>query len=101
MPKTITSVVTFNVTASADAPFNVCAGQSIPFYDANFHIATQAAQYGDMTAQDAPAAVGDVISYRNGDLKDIWFKNAAAGVNTQIICVAVVPVDYVKEALGL
>ena len=54
-----------------------------------------------MTVQDAPAAAGSSISFPFGDLKDIWFKNAAAGVNTTVYCVAVVPVAYVQEVLGL
>jgi len=100
MPSTITSMVTFNVTAANDAPFRL-TDHDIPFYEANFHIAAQAAVYGDMTVQNAPAAIGDIVTFPKGNIKDVWFKNAAPGVNTQIICVAVVPTEYTKKALGL
>lgn len=100
MPKTSTSFVTLNVTATSDSAFRI-TDHDIPFYEANFHIVTNAALYGDMTAQDAPAAVGDVITFPKGNVKDIWFKNAGAGANTKIVCVATVPTDYVKGALNL
>jgi hypothetical protein len=100
MGSTMTSFVTLSVTATHDGAFRI-TDQDIPFYEANFHIALNDATYGDMTAQNAPAASGSVITFPKGNLKDIWFKNAAAAANCQIICVAVVPTEYVKAALGL
>lgn len=99
MVSTKRSIVSLSYTASADTPF-VITDHDIPFYDANFHVSTQNALYGDMVSQEAPASVGDVISFRNGNIKDIFFKNAGAGANTKIICVATVPTNYVSDALG-
>lgn len=99
MVSTIASLVTISHTATNDSAFRL-TDHDIPFFDANFHVAAQAAKYGDMTAQNADAAVGDVITFRNGNIKDIWFINAAGGANTQIICVATVPNKYVKSELG-
>jgi hypothetical protein len=87
-------------TASADTPFRL-SDVSIPFYEGNFHIVDENAYYGDMAAQEAPAFVGDVITFPRGDLADIFFKNYTGGSNTKIVFVGVVPTEKVKESLGL
>lgn len=98
MPKTTTSIITLNKTATSDASFRICDA-SIPFYDINVHVESNDCKYGTPVAQEAIAVTGSVISFRNGDIRDIWFKNRVAGNNTKIIIVATVPTDYVTKGL--
>lgn len=75
--------------------------QNIYFYEVNFHISTFGALYGAAGNVNASAGVGTVISFKNGNLHDIQFKNAAAGSNAVIDCVATIVDEKVKKALGI
>lgn len=94
--KTFTS---FSLTC-ADAPQPITTTPT-PFYEANFHISTNPVYYGDGQRQSAPATVGSVISYTYGNLQDIFFKNYNSGSNGVVICVATVPLTWVRQKLGL
>lgn len=94
------SVITFRHTATDDLPFRLTS-YDIPFFEANFYIATHALVYGDATAQNAPQAAGTSFWFDKGNLKDVWFKNAGAGNNTVITVVATIPNLETLKALGL
>lgn len=96
----VTSVITLDYAATHDMPFQVTE-QDLPFYDVNIHILTNAALYGNMKMQVAPIAVNGVLSFRNGNLKDFWFKNAVGAANTQIVVVATIPLPWVQQQLGM
>jgi len=72
---------------------------SIPFYEANFHCETASVLYGTGEECSAPLNNGDVVFFRNGDLRDFFFKNAAAGVNGKVVVVCTVPTDAIKNKL--
>lgn len=94
------SVITFDVTATHDNPFNITP-HDIPFYTANFHCYTNAALYGSQIAQPGTFGVGAVIDFTNGNLHDFFFRNAVGAANTNIVCIATVPTTFVKQQLGL
>jgi hypothetical protein len=93
------SITSFSLTC-ADAPKPLTTTPT-PFYDANFHVTTHPAYYGDGLRQQSPATVGSVITFQNGNLADIFFKNYTAGSNSVIECVATVPLTWVKQKLGM
>ena len=43
--------------------------------------------------------VGDVVSFRNANLRDIFVKNRTAGSNGKVVIVATVPQKVIKEIL--
>jgi hypothetical protein len=98
MVKTTTSLITLQHTATADTPFRL-TDASIPYYEVNIHIYDNKAYYGTAVEQVGEASVGAVISFQNGDLRDLYFKNFTAGSNCKIVAVATVPTDYVKAQL--
>jgi len=94
------SFLSFSKTATADTPFRLTE-ESIPFYDANFHVLSNDAYYGDAAVLEAPQYAGDRTFFTKADLKDLWFKNYTAGSNTKVVGVATVPTTYVLQSLGL
>jgi len=86
------------LTLSDDAIHRV-SDYSMPFYEANFHCETASLLYGTGEVCEAPLNNGDVVFFRNGDLKDFFFKNAAAGVNGKVVVVATVPTSAVLQKL--
>jgi hypothetical protein len=97
---TLSTFITFQHTATNDAPFRL-TDDDIPFFEANFYVETQDCLYGTAVSQDAPKSAGNSFWFDRGNLRDIWFKNAAVGVNTKIVVVATVPVKETLEKLGL
>lgn len=97
---TVTSFITFSKTATNDSPFRLL-DTDLPFYDANIHAYTQNALYGDMTQQLGKIFAEDVAFFQKGNLKEVWFKNAGVGANTNIVAVCTVPTTFVKQELGL
>jgi hypothetical protein len=75
--------------------------ESIPFYDANIYIYDHDVYYGSGAVQDAIAPKNTVLSFRNGDIKDVFFKNKTSGSNGRIVIVATVPVKQVLDKLRL
>jgi len=58
--------------------------------EANIHVETNNANYGDRAGQDATVTAGDVVSFQDFNLADVFFKNSGAGANTVIRVVGVV-----------
>ena len=73
----------------------------LPFYEANIHCYSNALYYGDGAIMEAYVNVGDVLSFKNGNLAELFIKNKTAGNNGQIVVVATVPTARVQEALKL
>lgn len=61
-----------------DLPYSVC----------NFYVLTQNTLYGDGVIIEAPQAANSAFWLDHGNLRDVWFKNAAPGANTKIVAVA-------------
>lgn len=87
-------------TASADTPF-VLVSHPLWFRDANIHIETNDANYGDNAEQEATASAGGTLTFTDFNLADIWFKNAAAGSNTTIRAVGVLMSKGRKKSLEI
>lgn len=90
-------------TAAADTIFKLT---TVPlwFEDVNIHVYTNNAAYGDAT--DLANVYGliyanDVISFRNLNLNDVYFRNATGGSNTTITAVGVLMSDARKKELGI
>lgn len=94
-----TSVISFSLTMTDDNPHRVTEFD-IPYYEVNLHCYTNDLLYGTGEVLAAKILADDVASFRNGNLRDFLFKNAAAGSNGQIVAVAVIPTKFVKKNLG-
>ena len=81
------TVISFQHTATSDDLFRL-TNDDIRFSDANFYVSTNAALFGSSVINEAPASAGSAFWFRNGNLRDFWFKNAVAGNNTTITVVA-------------
>lgn len=99
MVETKTSFFTFKKTIGNSATRLI--DNSIPFYEANFHIQDNDVKYGDGVQQEATATADSVLDFKNGDIKDVWFKNAVADAVGVVVVVATVPLQYVKDMLRL
>jgi len=58
------------------------------FEEANFHIYTHDAYYGDGTTMTAVAKSNSILYFRSGNLRDFYFKNYTAGNDCVVVCVA-------------
>lgn len=92
------SVVSFTMTMTDDTAHRIVEFD-LPFYEVNIHIFDNNAKYGNVAVNDAQINTGDVVFFKNGNLKDFMFKNATAGSNTKIVAVATVPAHLVKQAV--
>jgi len=97
---TLTSCISLAKTMAADAAEPITL-DDIPFYECNLHCYTNALIYGDGAVMDAYMNVGDIVSFKNGNLREIFIQNKTAGNNGKISVVATVPTHFVKEALKL
>jgi hypothetical protein len=97
MPSTATSFISKTLTG-ADTP-KPLSEDNIPFYELNIHCYTNDAYYGDGTLMEAILYADDIISFRNGNLRDIFIQNKTAGNNCSIKAVGTVPSDFVKKHL--
>jgi len=96
--KTITSIISLSKTMTADNAEPVTLFD-IPFYEANFHCYDNALYYGDGSIMATYMNVGDVLTYKNGNLRDMFIKNKTAGSNGTISITATVPTAFTREAL--
>ena len=97
------SLIVKTNTAADDLPFKL-VNTDLWFEDINIHCYTQNAFYGDisdLTNVHGLIYANDVISFRNCNLNDIYFMNAAAGVNTTITAVGVRMTNARKRELGI
>jgi hypothetical protein len=87
-------------TATTDAMFNLTTAD-LWMREANIHVETNNAKYGDRAGQDAQITAGDVVIFEDFNLLDVFFKNAGAGANTVIRVVGVVMTEGRKKDLGI
>ena len=90
----------YTITAVDDEQFHVI-DTDLWCRDANIHCVTNNSLYGDVTTQVVPFNNGDVISFQDFNLKQLWFRNATAGSNTTIYVVAIIMSDKRRRELGL
>lgn len=96
----IGSFISIDYTATADAAFRL-THISTPFYECNVHIYGNDVYYGTGAVSSAVAAVNSVLTFKNADLKDLFFKNKVAGNNGNVVIVASVPNKETLDALRL
>ena len=95
---TISSVIGFTKTMTDDNEHRI-VDFDLPFIDLNIHVYTENAKYGAMGVCEGQINAGDVAFFQKGNLKDFVFKNASAGSNTTIVCIATVPNALVSQAV--
>lgn len=78
----------FAHTATDDLKFRLVQND-LWIREANIHITTFDANYGDNNTQDATASAGDILTFQDFNLADLFFKNTGAGSNTVITAVCV------------
>jgi len=98
MDNTFYSLFSLSLTLSDDAAHRVC-DFDIPYYEMNAHCLTNELYYGTGEVTEAPFGVGDVVSFKNGNLRDFFVKNRTAGNNGKVVIVASVPTEAVKDKL--
>lgn len=69
--------------------------------EANIHVSTNNAKYGDHANQDHTVTTNDTISFQDFNLADLYFKNATAGSNTEITAVCILMTEKRKQELGV
>lgn len=84
----ISNVLVATRTATNDLKFRL-AEADVWIREGNLHIITNNALYGDTIAQLATAAAGDIVTFQDFNLADLYFRNAVAGNNTTIHFVGV------------
>lgn len=94
------NIVTYKHTALDDLPFKLVVKDRW-FEDCNIHVVTNDAKYGDKNNQDATAATTSVITFRNINLNDLFFRNAGAAADTTIFFVGVEMLEGRMEELGV
>ena len=67
--------------------------------EANIHVVTNNAQYGDSAAQEAAITTTDVLCFQDFNAGDLFFKNAGAGSNTTINLVGIKMTEGHKKEL--
>lgn len=89
-------------TATADTKFALTYGK-LWAREANFHVLTHAARYGDynITSANPSIAATNGISFQDCDISQFFFMNSAAGDNTTIICIYVPMTKKHMEELGV
>jgi len=98
IPSTKTSFISISKTAGDVA--QPISDEPIPFYEINIHCYTNDAYYGNGVIMSAILGAGQVASFRNGRLNDIFIQNKTAGSNAAIVITATVPTEYLKADLG-
>lgn len=94
------SILAFSKTATDDNLFKLTT-QDFWCSEANIHILTNNALYGDLNNIEAPVNTTDILSYKNFNINDLYFKNATAGNNTKIVAVCIRMPDKLKQELGV
>lgn len=88
MPSMYSNVVQYTHTAADDLLFHL-VDVDLWLSNANVHVVTNDALYGDVTAQPATVNAGDILIFDNFNLKDLYLRNAGAGSNTVVYVVGI------------
>lgn len=81
-------MIAISKTATDDLKFRLVQNE-MWFREGNFHIITNNAKYGDTNTQDATITAGDIVTFQDFNLGDLFFINASAGSNTTIYFVGI------------
>ena len=100
IPQPYSSVAAYAITATDDLLFRVI-NTDLWLSNANIHIVTNDALYGNVTIQPATATAGDILIYDTFNLADLYFRNAGAAANTTIYVVGIVMPKQRMHELGL
>lgn len=98
--ETLPTVVYYSHTAADDNQFRMIT-EDLWLNEANIHILTNDAKYGDVTGQDAVITAGDIITFQDFNLADLFFKNSTAGSNTVIYVIGIVMPIGRRRDLGI
>ncbi|GAH69120.1 unnamed protein product, partial [marine sediment metagenome] len=71
------------------------------FREANMHIVTNDALYGDKDLQPATITAGDIVPFQDFDLSQMYFRNAGAAANTTIHVVGILMSTGKMITLGI
>lgn len=94
------SVISLRHTATDDLKFHL-VDVDLWVSEANIHVVTNDAKYGDFDVQLATITTNDVPFFRDFNLRDLFFKNDAAGFHTTIYIVGIRMTEARKEELGI
>jgi len=100
MASAYSNVVEYSHTATSDAIFKM-VDTDLWLSNANIHVLTNDAKYGNVTDQPATVNAGDILIFDNFNLKDLVFKNANAGSNTVIYVVGITMSKLKMAELGV
>ena len=84
----LSNVLAISKTATDDNKFRLVQSE-MWFREGNFHIITNNAKYGDTNTQDATITAGDIVTFQDFNLADIFFINATGGSNTTVYFVGI------------
>lgn len=100
MPQPYSNVIAYSHTATDNLQFRLIQ-TDLWIGEANIHIVTNNAVYGKVNLQPATANAGDILTFQNFNLADLWFANAGAGSNTSIFIVGITMSKPKMVELGL
>lgn len=100
MPQPYSTVVVYTHTATDNLQFRLL-NTDLWLSNANIHVLTQNALYGKVNNQPATVTAGNILTYDNFNLADLFFRNAGAGANTVIYCVGITMLPGRKKELLL
>jgi hypothetical protein len=98
--KISSSVISLSHTATDDNKFHL-SDVDLWASEANIHVLTNDAKYGDFDTQEATITTNDVPFFRNFNIRDIYFKNDGAAANTKIVIVGIRMRESVMKELGI
>jgi len=94
------SVISLSHTATDDLKFHLIDVE-LWASEANIHVVTNDAKYGNFDKQEATIKTTDIPFFRNVNIADLFFKNDGAAANTTIIIVGIRMTEAQKEELGI
>lgn len=100
MPQPYSNVVSYAHTATDDLIFKTIS-TDLWLSNANIHIVTNNAYYGDVNLQVAHADAGDILTFDDFNLANLYFRNYGAGLNATIYVVGIVMPKKRMRELGM
>lgn len=94
------SVIFLKHTAANDLKFHLVDVDTW-VSEANIHVVTHNAKYGNFDEQLATITTNDVPFFHDFNIADLYFKNAGVGDNTTIYLVGIRMTEARKQELGL
>jgi hypothetical protein len=98
VPSLFPSFYSLEYTLADDGPHKITLND-IYFYEINVHVYDNSIYYGNETTLKAIATAGTVLTFRNGNLKDIMIKNVVAGNNGRVVVTGTIAEPKTKKVL--